>query len=159
MLNEGDKAPDFKLPSDKGETVKLSGLKGKVVIVYFYPKDNTSGCTKQAVEFSERLDEFVDAGVEVLGISPDSVKSHQKFREKHGLTVTLLADESENKDVISAYGAWSEKKMYGRTYMGVVRSTFLIDKKGKIERIWRKVKIPGHIDEVLAAAQKLTAIS
>jgi peroxiredoxin Q/BCP len=157
MLNEGDAAPDFELPSNNGETVKLSSLKGKVVVVYFYPKDNTSGCTKQAVEFSERLNEFVDAGVEVLGISPDSLKSHQNFREKHGLTVTLLADE--NKNVISAYDAWGEKKLYGRTYMGVVRSTFLIDRKGKIARIWRKVKIPGHIDEVLAAAKKHTAIS
>jgi peroxiredoxin Q/BCP len=157
MLNEGDAAPDFELPSNNGETVKLSSLKGKLVVVYFYPKDNTSGCTKQAVEFSERLNEFVDAGVEVLGISPDSLKSHQNFREKHGLTVTLLADE--NKNVISAYDAWGEKKLYGRTYMGVVRSTFLIDRKGKIARIWRKVKIPGHIDEVLAAAKKHTAIS
>jgi peroxiredoxin Q/BCP len=157
MLKEGDKAPDFELPSNNDCTVKLSSLKGKTVVVYFYPKDNTSGCTKQAVEFSERLDEFAAIGVEVLGISPDSLKSHQNFREKHGLTITLLADE--NKDVISAYGAWGEKKNYGRAYMGVVRSTFLIDSKGKIARIWRKVKIPGHIDEVLAAAKKHTAIS
>lgn len=157
MLNEGDKAPDFELPGDDGKTVKLSELKGKTVVVYFYPKDNTSGCTKQAINFSERLDDFINAGVAVLGISPDSVNSHQKFREKHGLTITLLADE--NKNVISAYGAWGEKKNYGRTYMGVVRSTFLIDRKGKIARIWHKVKIPGHIDEVLAAVNKLTAIS
>ncbi|MEJ2123800.1 MAG: thioredoxin-dependent thiol peroxidase [Alphaproteobacteria bacterium] len=157
MLNEGDIAPDFELPSDSGNTVKLSDLKGKTVVVYFYPKDNTSGCTKQAINFSERLDDFIAAGVEVLGISPDPIKSHQKFREKHGLTITLLADEDKN--VISAYDAWGEKKMYGRTYMGVTRSTFLIDHNGKIARIWRKVKIPGHIDEVLAAAQKYTAIS
>ena len=157
MLNEGDKAPDFELPGDDGKTVKLSELKGKTVIVYFYPKDNTSGCTKQAINFSERLDDFIDAGVAVLGISPDPIKSHQKFREKHKLTIGLLSDE--NKDVISAYDAWGEKKNYGHTYMGIVRSTFLIDRKGKIARIWRKVKIPGHIDEVLAAAKKLTAIS
>jgi peroxiredoxin Q/BCP len=157
MLNEGDKAPDFELPGDDGKTVKLSELKGKTVVVYFYPKDNTSGCTKQAINFSERLGDFIDAGVVVLGISPDPIKSHQNFREKHKLTIGLLSDE--NKDVISAYDAWGEKKNYGRTYMGIVRSTFLIDRKGKIARIWRKVKIPGHIDEVLAAAKKLTAIS
>jgi peroxiredoxin Q/BCP len=157
MLNEGDKAPDFELPGDDGETVKLSELKGKTVVVYFYPKDNTSGCTKQAINFSERLDDFINAGVVVLGISPDPIKSHQSFREKHKLTIGLLSDE--NKTVISAYDAWGEKKNYGRTYFGVVRSTFLIDNKGKIARIWRIVKIPGHIDEVLAAAKKLTAIS
>lgn len=157
MLNEGDKAPDFELPGDDGKTVKLSELKGKTVVVYFYPKDNTSGCTKQAINFSERLDDFINAGVVVLGISPDPIKSHQNFREKHKLTIGLLSDE--NKNVISAYDAWGEKKNYGRTYFGVVRSTFLIDNKGKIARIWRKVKIPGHIDEVLAAAKKLTAIS
>jgi peroxiredoxin Q/BCP len=153
MLNEGDKAPDFELADDRGEKVRLSRLKGRAVVLFFYPKDNTSGCTKEAVGFSAKLDEFAAAGADVVGVSPDSAKSHGKFREKHGLTVTLLADE--DKQVISAYGAWVEKSMYGRAYMGVERSTFLIGKDGRIARIWRKVKIPGHVEEVLAAAKAL----
>lgn len=153
MLSEGDKAPDFELPGDREEKVKLSKLKGKAVVLFFYPKDNTSGCTKEAVAFSEKREAFAALGVEVIGISPDSVKSHAKFREKQALTVTLLADEE--KAVISAYGAWVEKSMYGRAYMGVERSTFLVGKNGKIARIWRKVKVPGHAEEVLAAAKAL----
>lgn len=153
MLNDGDKAPDFTLPRDGGETVKLSQFKGKPVVLFFYPKDDTSGCTKEAVEFSAKLDAFHRAGAEVFGISPDSVKSHDKFRDKHGLTVTLLSDE--DKQVLEAYGVWAEKSMYGKKYMGVERTTFIIGKDGKIARSWRKVKVPGHADEVLAAVQAL----
>jgi peroxiredoxin Q/BCP len=153
MLNDGDKAPDFTLPRDGGETVKLSQFKGKPLVLFFYPKDDTSGCTKEAVEFSAKLEAFHRAGAEVVGISPDSVKSHDKFRDKHGLTVTLLSDE--DKQVLEAYGVWAEKSMYGKKYMGVERSTFIVGKKGKIARSWRKVKVPGHVDEVLAAVQEL----
>ena len=153
MLNDGDKAPDFTLPRDGGETVKLSQFKGKPVVLFFYPKDDTSGCTKEAVEFSAKLEAFHRAGAEVVGISPDSVKSHDKFRDKHSLTVTLLSDE--DKQVLEAYGVWAEKSMYGKKYMGVERSTFIVGKKGKIARSWRKVKVPGHVDEVLAAVQEL----
>ncbi|HKJ61443.1 MAG TPA: thioredoxin-dependent thiol peroxidase [Hyphomicrobiales bacterium] len=153
MLNNGDKAPDFMLPRDGGETVKLSQFKGKPVVVFFYPKDDTSGCTREAVEFSAQLDAFHRAGAEVLGISPDSIKSHGKFRDKYGLTVMLLSDE--DKQTLEAYGVWVEKSMYGRKYMGVERSTFIIGKNGKILRSWRKVKVPGHVDEVLAAVQEL----
>ncbi|WP_088342915.1 MULTISPECIES: peroxiredoxin [Rhodomicrobium] len=153
MLSEGDKAPDFELPQAGGESVKLSGFKGRPVVIFFYPKDDTSGCTKEALDFTERLDAFGEAGAQVIGISPDSVKSHGKFRDKHGLTVTLLADEE--KTAIQAYGVWAEKKMYGRAYMGVDRSTFLIGNDGTIARIWRGVKVPGHVDEVLAAVKAL----
>jgi thioredoxin-dependent peroxiredoxin len=153
MLNEGDKAPDFELPETGGGTLKLSKLSGRIVVVYFYPKDNTSGCTKEAAGFSERHHEFVTAGAEVIGISPDDLASHQKFRDKHDLAVRLVADE--DKRAISAYGVWVEKSMYGRKYMGVERATFLIGRDGKIARIWRKVKIPGHVAEVLATAQAI----
>lgn len=153
MLNDGDKAPEFALPSDGGETVKLSQFKGKPVVLFFYPQDDTPGCTSEAVDFSARLDEFHRAGVEVIGISPDSVKSHEKFRNKHGLTVMLLADE--DRQAIEAYGLWGEKTMFGRTFMGVERATFLIGKKGEIVRSWRKVKVPGHADKVLAAAREM----
>lgn len=153
MLKEGDKAPDLELAGDGGEKVKLSSFKGKPVVLYFYPKDDTSGCTKQAIGFSEKLADFREAGAEIIGVSPDSVASHAKFRDKHGLSVILLADEE--KQTIEAYGVWAEKKMYGRSYMGVDRSTFLIGKDGKISRIWRKVKIPGHVDEVLSAVKAL----
>lgn len=154
MLKEGDKAPGFELPRDGGDTVKLTQFKGKPVVLYFYPKDDTSGCTRQAIGFSEKIAEFHDAGAEVIGVSPDSVKSHDKFRDKHGLEVILLADEE--KAAIEAYGVWAEKKMYGRSYMGVERSTFLIGKDGKIRRAWRGVKVPGHVDEVLEAVKSLS---
>jgi len=153
MLKEGDKAPAFELMSDGGETVKLSQFKGKPVVVYFYPKDDTSGCTAEAIGFSERIAEFQKAGAEVLGISPDSAGSHGKFRDKYDLKVTLLADEG--RQAIEAYGVWAEKKMYGRTYMGVERSTFLIGGGGKLKRIWRSVKVPGHVDDVLSAVKDL----
>ena len=153
MLKEGDKAPNFELSRDGGDVVALSHLKGKPVVVYFYPKDDTSGCTKEAVGFSEMIDQFHDAGAEVIGISPDSVKSHDTFRDKHALRLILLADE--DKTAIEAYGVWAEKKMYGNSYMGVDRSTFLIGSDGKIKRLWRSVKVPGHVDEVLEAVKGL----
>ena len=153
MVQDGDKAPDFELPTDSAEKLKLSGLKGKHVVLYFYPKDDTSGCTLQARDFSRLAGEFRKAGVEVIGISPDSVESHQKFRRKHDLEVQLAADA--DKAVATAYGVWVEKSMYGRKYMGVERSTFLVDKQGCIARSWRKVKVQGHAAEVLAAAQDL----
>ncbi len=153
MLNEGDMAPAFALPDGDDKTVKLSQFKGRPVVLYFYPKDDTTGCTKEAVGFSEQLAAFRDCGAEVIGISPDSVKSHDKFRQKHDLKLMLLADE--DKSAIEAYGVWAEKKMYGRSYMGVDRSTFLIGKDGTLKRIWRSVKVPGHVEEVLAAVQAL----
>src|SRR5215211_3232099 len=149
MLQDGDKAPDFELPTDDGATFKLSRAKGKPVVLYFYPKDDTSGCTLEAQNFSALAPQFRKAGVEVIGISPDSVASHQKFCRKYGLAVRLASDE--DKTVVNAYGVWVEKSMYGRKYMGVERATFLIDGRGRIAKSWRKVKVPGHADEVLAA--------
>lgn len=154
MLKDGDVAPDFELSRDGGGKLKLSDYRGSPVVLYFYPKDDTSGCTKEAVGFSERAAEFGKAGAQIIGISPDGVKSHDKFRDKYGLKIILGADEEKN--AISAYGVWAEKKMYGRTFMGVERSTFLIDAQGKIVRIWRGVKVPGHVEEVLAAVKALS---
>jgi peroxiredoxin Q/BCP len=153
QVQDGDKAPDFELPTETGEPVKLSRLKGKPVVVYFYPKDDTSGCTAEAKDFTRLAAGFNKAGVEVIGISPDSPESHQKFAKKYDLKVRLAADA--DKAVANAYGVWVEKSMYGRKYMGVERSTFLIDKTGRIARSWRKVKVTGHADEVLAAAEAL----
>ena len=153
MICDGDMAPDFALPTDNGEKLKLAKLKGKTVVLYFYPKDDTSGCTVQAKDFSGLAAEFHAAGAQVVGVSPDSVESHAKFRQKHDLNVQLAADQE--KVAANAYGVWVEKSMYGRKYMGVERSTFLIDKTGRIARSWRKVKVPGHAAEVLAAAQGL----
>ena len=153
MLNEGDKAPDFELPTDTGVPLKLSNLKGRPVVLYFYPKDDTSGCTAESKEFSCLVEDFKRAGAEVIGISPDPVASKAKFRKKHDLTVQLAADVE--KSVVAAYGVWVEKSMYGRKYMGVERSTFLIDKAGKIAKAWSKVKVPGHAEAVLAAVKAL----
>ena len=153
MLREGDKAPDFELPTESDDKLKLSGFKGKAVVLYFYPKDDTSGCTLEAKDFSRFAPDFRKTGVEVIGLSPDSVESHQKFTRKYGLAVRLAADE--DKAVATAYGVWVVKSMYGRKYMGVERSTFLIDKTGRIAKIWRKVKVAGHAEEVLAAARAL----
>ena len=153
MLADGDKAPDFDLPTEPGETLALSRLTGKPVVLYFYPKDDTSGCTAEAKDFSRLAPDFRKAGVEVIGVSPDGVASHQKFRKKYDLAVRLAADA--DKTVVTAYGVWVEKSMYGRKYMGVERSTFLIDRQGRIARSWRKVKVPGHAEEVLAAAREL----
>ncbi len=153
MVQDGDKAPDFELPTEIGVPIRLSKLKGRPVVVYFYPKDDTSGCTAEAKDFTRLAPDFKKAGVEVIGISPDSPESHRKFARKHALEVRLAADA--DKAVANAYGVWVEKSMYGRKYMGVERSTFLIDKSGRIARSWRKVKVPGHADEVLAAARAL----
>jgi peroxiredoxin Q/BCP len=148
MLHDGDKAPDFALPDADGKIRKLSDLKGHYTVVYFYPKDDTSGCTKEAQSFTELQAEFANLKAEIIGISPDSSKSHAKFRDKYGLQVTLLADE---QSAIEAYRVWVEKKMYGRAYMGVERSTFLVGPDGKIVQAWRGVKVPGHAAAVLEA--------
>lgn len=152
-LEVGDKAPDFKLSDQDGKTVQLSKLKGTPVVVYFYPKDDTSGCTREAQDFTSLIENFAAAGVRVIGISPDSAASHAKFCTKHDLKLTLLADET--KATATAYGVWVEKSMYGRKYMGVERTTFLVGKDGKIRGIWRKVKVPGHADAVLTAVTAL----
>ncbi len=153
MLNEGDNGPDFKLKDDSGKTLQLSKLKGRPVVVYFYPKDDTSGCTAEAKDFSRLAPDFRAAGAEIIGISPDSPESHAKFKTKYGLDVKLAADT--DKTAAEAYGVWVEKSMYGKKYMGVERSTFLIDKQGRIATSWRKVKVPGHAEEVLAAVKGL----
>ncbi|MBS0250737.1 MAG: thioredoxin-dependent thiol peroxidase [Proteobacteria bacterium] len=153
MIEEGKKAPDFTLPDDTGEKVRLSKLKGHPVVVYFYPKDDTSGCTQEAKDFTCLADDFAAAGAELVGISPDSPTKHQKFKTKHELSIRLLADE--DKEVAQAYGVWVEKSMYGRKYMGIERSTFLIDRNGKVVKSWRKVKVPGHAEDVLAAVRAL----
>lgn len=152
-VSEGDTAPAFDLPTDGGGRVSSADLAGKPYVLYFYPKDDTSGCTKQAQGFTQSYGAFKAKGVEVIGISKDDLKSHARFREKYDLAFPLGSDE-EGK-VVEAYGAWIEKSMYGRTYMGIDRSTFLIDKDGKVARVWRKVKVPGHIAEVLKAAESL----
>lgn len=153
MVEDGSRAPDFDLASDEGGNVKLKALSGKPVVLYFYPKDDTSGCTREAKDFTALAGDFAKAGVTVVGVSPDSVEAHAKFRKKHELGVRLASDA--DKAVATAYGVWVEKSMYGKKYMGVERSTFLIDGKGRIAKSWRKVKVPGHAEEVLAAAQAL----
>ena len=152
-LNPGDKAPDFTLPTDGGGTVSLKKLKGQKIVLYFYPKDDTSGCTKEAMAFNALKSKFAKANTEIIGVSADSPQSHDKFKAKYDLTFTLASDEP--KDMLEAYGVWVEKSMYGRKYMGVERTTFLIDGKGKIREIWRKVKVPGHAEAVLEAAKAL----
>lgn len=153
MPEIGDSAPDFTLPTDGGGEFSLSAQKGKPVVVYFYPKDDTSGCTKEAIAFTESLAEFEAAGAKIIGISPDGPAKHDKFKAKYGLGVILGADEE--KKVLEAYGVWVEKSMYGRKYMGVERATFLVDAGGKIAQAWRKVKVPGHAEKVLAAVKEL----
>lgn len=148
-LKIGDKAPDFKLPASGGETFKLSELKGQPVIVYFYPKDDTSGCTKEACSFTENIAAFNRIKAKIVGISKDSIESHEKFIKKYGLKFPLASDEDGK--VCEKYGTWIEKSMYGRKYMGIDRATFLIDEQGRIAQIWRKVKVPGHVEEVLDA--------
>lgn len=151
MLEVGDAAPLFKLPSDGEGSVALKAFRGRWVVLYFYPKDDTEGCTLEAKEFNALRDDFERAGAEVLGISPDSPASHDKFKCKHELGLRLVSDEQ--KEVAEAYGVWVEKSMYGRKFMGVERATFLISPKGKIERIWRKVRARGHAEDVLSALQ------
>ncbi len=152
-LAVGDVAPDFELEGDGGNKVSLSALKGKPVVVYFYPKDDTPGCTKEAIAFTEQSDAFARLGVTIIGLSPDTAAKHDKFIAKHNLAIRLGADTE--KEVAEAYGVWVEKSMYGKKYMGVERSTFLVGADGKIVEIWRKVKVPGHADAVLEAARAL----
>ena len=153
MLDVGENAPEFTLPQDGGEDVTLSSLRGAPVVLYFYPKDDTSGCTKEAIAFTEALPAFDAFGVKILGVSKDTVAKHAKFRAKYDLGVGLLSDE--DGAVCQAYGVWVEKQMYGKTYMGIERATFLIDAEGKLAKIWRKVKVPGHAEAVLEAAKAL----
>lgn len=152
-VSKGAKVPAFKLPTDDGGSVSPADLAGHPAVVYFYPKDDTTGCTTEAKDFTRLARKFKAAGVAVIGISPDSVKKHQRFREKHELDIRLAADEDHA--VAEKFGVWVEKSMYGRKFMGVERSTFLIDAKGRIAEAWHKVKVPGHADEVLAAALQL----
>jgi peroxiredoxin Q/BCP len=152
-LNVGDAAPNFALPTDGGGHATLGDLRGKAVVLFFYPKDDTSGCTAEAIAFTGLKGQFGAAAAAVIGISPDSASSHDKFKTKHKLGIALAADPE--RAAIDAYGVWKEKSMYGRKYFGVERSTFLIDREGRIVKIWRKVKVPGHADEVLAAAKAL----
>lgn len=152
-LAPGDKAPQFELPDDSGGTISLKSFAGRKLVLYFYPKDDTSGCTKEAIDFNHLRDEFKKAGTAILGVSPDSAASHTRFKTKHNLALQLASDES--KAMLEAYCVWVEKSMYGRKYMGVERTTFLITKDGKIAQVWNKVKVPGHAAAVLAAAKAL----
>ena len=149
MLKAGDPAPDFTATLDSGESVSLGQYKGQSVVLYFYPKDNTPGCTREACDFRDNISALEGKNTVVLGVSPDSVKSHQKFKEKFDLPFPLISDEA--KDVAQAYGVWREKKMYGKTRMGIVRSTFIIDPDGKIAKAYDSVKVAGHVDDVLAS--------
>ena len=153
MSDTLETASDFTLPASGGGEVTLSALRGSPVVLYFYPRDDTSGCTKEAIAFTGLKDAFEAAGVKVFGISKDSVASHDKFVSKHDLGVTLLSDEGS--DTCEKYGVWKEKSMYGKTFWGIERSTFLIDAEGRIAREWRKVKVPGHAEEVLEAVKAL----
>lgn len=153
MLNQGDAAPDFTLPRDGGASVTLSALAPQKVVLYFYPKDDTPGCTTEALDFTRLAPDFAAAGAVVVGVSKDSVKAHDRFCRKHGLGVILASDEEG--DTCERYGLWVEKNMYGKTYMGIERTTFLIDGAGRIARIWPKVKVQGHAEEVLAAVRAL----
>jgi peroxiredoxin Q/BCP len=151
MLSQGDAAPDFTLPRDGGQPVTLSALRPAKVVLYFYPRDDTPGCTTEALDFTRLAGAFADAGAVVIGISKDSVKAHDRFCRKHGLGVILASDEGG--DTCERYGVWGEKSLYGKTHMGIERSTFLIDGAGKIARVWPKVKVAGHAEEVLAAVR------
>jgi peroxiredoxin Q/BCP len=152
VLQAGDKAPNFKLESDAG-MVSKTGLKGKPFVVYFYPKDDTSGCTKEAIGFSGARKKFEKLGVFVLGVSKDSLASHQKFKTKHKLKIVLGSDPET--EMANAWGVWGEKTLYGRKYMGLERATFLVNAKGVIAQAWHKVKVPGHVESVLEAAKTL----
>lgn len=149
----GSAAPDFHLPADGGKAVSLKDFSGRKLVLYFYPKDDTSGCTAEAIAFNGLKTSFAEAGADIVGVSADSVASHEKFKKKYNLDFPLASDET--KAMLEAYGVWAEKSMYGRKYMGIERTTVLIDGKGKIARVWSKVKVPGHAEEVLAAAKAL----
>jgi len=152
-LQPGDKAPAFKLATDGGGNISLSSLKGRPFVLYFYPKDDTAGCTKEAHGFSDNLKKFERLGVNLVGVSKDSVASHDRFKAKYKLKLTLASDAE--LEAAQAYGVWGEKTLYGRKYMGMERATFLVDAKGVIREIWRKVRVPGHVEAVLAAAKTL----
>jgi len=153
MPDVNDIAPDFTLPRDGGDLVTLSGLRGQAVVLFFYPRDDTPGCTRESIGFSEYQQEFSDAGATVLGISKDSVASHEKFAGKHGLTTALLSDE--NGSVCEDYGVWKQKNMYGKSFMGIERTTVLVDRDGRIATVWNKVKVPGHVEEVLKTVRDM----
>jgi peroxiredoxin Q/BCP len=152
-LTIGTRAPAFSLPATDGREISLDSLKGRKVVLYFYPEDDTSGCTLEAQNFQALKQDFAAADTEIIGVSPDSLKSHDRFRAKYGVDFTLASDEA--KTMLQAYGVWLEKRMYGRTYMGVERTTVLIDREGRIARVWNKVKVKGHAQEVLGAARAL----
>ena len=152
-LTEGKSAPSFSLPSTNGKKISLKELAGKKVVLYFYPKDDTPGCTQEACDFRDSIKQFQKQGATVLGVSPDPIKKHDKFREKYKLPFTLLSDES--KEMLQKYGVWKEKSMYGRKYMGVERTTVILDKEGKIRKIFPKVKVTEHAKEVLKAVQEI----
>jgi len=153
MVNEGDIAPDVALTGADGDTVKVGDFSGQKLVLYFYPKDDTSGCTREAQDFTALAEEFEKAGTFVVGVSKDSPRSHARFTDKYDLKVRLLSDE--DGAACEAFGTWVEKSMYGRKYMGIERATFLINRDGVVERAWRKVKVPGHAEEVLEAAREL----
>ena len=152
-LATGVVAPEFHLPADGGKTLSLKDFGGRKLVLYFYPKDDTSGCTAEAIAFNGLKKSFAEAGADILGVSADSVASHEKFKKKYDLDFPLASDES--KAMLEAYGVWAEKSMYGRKYMGIERTTVLIDADGKVAKVWAKVKVPGHAEEVLAAAKAL----
>jgi len=153
MLSEGDRVPDVKLQGMNGEPVSPADFRGNKLVLYFYPKDDTSGCTREAQDFTALAGDFEKAGTWILGVSKDDPKKHQKFTEKYELKVSLASDMDGS--VCEAFGTWGEKSLYGRKYMGIERATFLIDRDGTVARVWRKVKVPGHAEEVLAAAREL----
>jgi peroxiredoxin Q/BCP len=152
-LKPGDKAPSFKFATDDGGSLSASSLKGRPYVLYFYPKDDTSGCTREAIDFTAAMKKFETLGIPVVGVSKDSVESHKKFKTKHKIKISLASDP--DIEGAKAYGVWGEKSLYGRKYMGIERATFLVDAKGVIREVWRKVKVPGHVEAVLAAAKSL----
>ena len=153
LVSPGDVAPDFTLDADGSRQLTLSSYRPRNVVIFFYPRDNTSGCTREAKDFTRLKEDFAQANTQIIGISADSVASHEKFKQKQDLTVDLASDPE--KSVLSDYGVWVEKKMYGRTFLGIERATYLIDGTGRVSKIWRKVKVPGHAEDVLGAAQTL----
>jgi thioredoxin-dependent peroxiredoxin len=153
MLTEGAKAPSFNLPRDGGGMIALSDFADKKLVLFFYPRADTPGCTREAIDFTRLKDAFAESGTEVLGISADPLKAQENFRDKHKLGVPLISDEKHQ--MLEAYGAWGEKSMYGKTFLGILRTTVLIGADGKVARVWRRVKVDGHADEVLAAAKTL----
>lgn len=152
-LDVGNPAPDFTAPTNDGGTLTLSSLQGKAVVLYFYPRDDTPGCTKEAQGFTDMAADFEKAGAEIVGVSKDTAAKHDKFRAKYDLSITLVSDAES--DICERYGVWKEKKNYGKTYMGIERSTFLIGPDGVVRNVWRKVKVPGHVEAVLEAAREI----